>query len=174
MDSLKNLQAPNIDHQFDKIGWIKQLEIDRDEARSRFLPTFNWLIGNLGNWVDAKVFDEAQAKSDPYRNGEDYVASWEEAFLFAGFSGGKYSFLTTQIMHHIDKYGFISTATYHWPEKKNPKLGGNEIIVRLQYKGQECITDVDKKGDKIIQGLTNPREYLPDEVIRILDQDFGQ
>lgn len=168
------LKKPNIDHQYDKVGWVKQLEMTGDEAVEFFRPTFNWLIGNVNNWAENGIFDKEKASSDPFRNGEDYVANWEEAFLFHGFTNGEYSFLTTHIMHHIDKYGFVSTATYHWPEKRNPKYGNNEIIVRLQLRGQECITDVDKKGDKIIQGVTNPRDYLPDEVVRLFDEEFGQ
>jgi len=171
---MKNtLKSPHIDHQFDSVGWVKQLEMNQVDAINFLRPTFNWLQGNVHNWVKSGVFEEDFARNDPFRNGEDYVANWEEAFLFHGFTNGEYSFLTTQIMHHIDKYGFVSTATYHWPEKRNPKLGNNEIIVRLQYKGQECITDVDKKGDKIIIGATEPRSYLPDEVIRLFDAEFG-
>lgn len=171
---MKNtLKSPHIDHQFDSVGWVKQLEMNQADAINFLQPTFNWLQGNVHNWIKSGVFEEDSARNDPFRNGEDYVANWEEAFLFHGFTNGEYSFLTTQIMHHIDKYGFVSTATYHWPEKRNPKLGNNEIIVRLQYKGQECITDVDKKGDKIIIGATEPRSYLPDEVIRLFDAEFG-
>ena len=77
-------------------------------------------------------------------------------------------------MYQIDRHGFVSTATFHWPEKKNSYLGNNEIIVRLQYKGEDCIPEYDKFGKKVVQGLTNPRYYLPKVVVKILDEEFGQ
>jgi len=157
----------------DKVGWVDQLNMNQEDALKYTAPIFNWLKGNLDNCLNYQVYEKDVQNRDPYRNGEDYIASWEDAFLFQGFDNGKYGFLTTQIMYHIDKYGFVSTATYHWPEKKNPKLGSNEIIVRLQYKGEDCIGDVDKKGEKIILGVTEPRSYLPNEVIMLFDTEFG-
>jgi hypothetical protein len=168
----KPIQAPGIDHRFDEQGWVERLELPQEDAVRRLTPTFNWLFGHCKNLLDTKVFDTVV--TDPYRNGEDFRASWEEAFLFRGFDNGKAAFLTSSVMYQIDRHGFVSTATFHWPEKRNPALGNNEIIVRLQYKDQECIPENDKFGRKVIQGLTNPRDYLPSIVIKLLDEDFGQ
>jgi len=168
----KTLQAPSIDHRFDEQGWVTSLNLPQKEAVERFLPTFHWLTGHCNNLLNTEVFDTVS--TDPYRNGEDFHATWEEAFLFQGFDNGKAAFLTSSVMYQIDRHGFVSTATFHWPEKRNPSLGNNEIIVRLQYKGEDCIPEKDVRGNKVIQGLTNPREYLPNVIIKILDEEFGQ
>jgi len=169
---VKKLKAPNIDHRFDEQGWVDHMRLPQAEAVKRLFPTFNWFTGHCKNLLNTAIFDTKD--TDPYRNGEDFRASWEEAFLFQGFGNGKAAFLTTSVMYQIDRHGFISTATFHWPEKRNPSLGNNEIIIRLQFNGQDCIPENDKFGKKVIQGLTNPRDYLPDIVIKILDEEYGQ
>lgn len=166
------LKAPSIDHRYDEQGWVIKMNLPQDEAVKRLRPTFNWLVGHCNNLLNANVFETAE--TDPYRNGEDFLATWEEAFLFQGFNNGQASFLTSSVMYQIDRHGFVSTATFHWPEKKNPYLGNNEIILRLQYKGEDCIPEYDKFGKKVVQGLTNPRYYLPKVVVKILDEEFGQ
>lgn len=166
------LQAPKIDHRFDEQNWVEHMDLPQDEAVKRRMPTFRWLVGHCKNLVNTNVIETAD--TDPYRNGEDFHATWEEAFLFRGFDNGKASFLTSSVMYQIDRHGFVSTATFHWPEKRNASLGKNEIIVRLQYKGEECIPEIDKFGKRVVIGVTNPRYYLPDVVIKILDEEFNK
>ena len=168
----KILEAPSISYDLDSLGWVEHLCLTQAEALEQYAPSMDWAFGQAQHVVDTGVIETAE--TDPYRNGEDYVATWEEAFLFQGYSNGKMSFLTSSVMFQIDRHGFISTATFHWPEKKNPSLGNNEIIVRLQYQDQECIPEKDKFGQDVIIGFTNPRYYLPDVVVKILDEEFGQ
>lgn len=172
----KNLiKAPRVikydDREGERTGYNKNLGMFQEEILPRVLPTFRWLRGIIDIHNTTGVFDNAE--DDPYRNGVDYHATWEDAFLFQGYENGEKSFLTALVCQNIDAHGFITTTTSHWPEKKNPKLGKNEVIVRLQFKGQECIPSLDIQGKPVIIGKTNPRLYLPREVQKLLDSVFG-
>ena len=109
-----------------------------------------------------------------FREGNDYVGLWEDAFLFTGFEGGKYSFLTNCIAGIIARHGFdVQTIDDTFPEYAQPQIGSNNVICRVIWNGQSCIPDNDVKGEKVRVGITEPRLYLPEVVIKLLDDEFG-
>lgn len=103
---------------------------------------------------------------------EDYEGRWEDAFLFSGFENGKYSFLTPMIAETLKRHGFDIETSHqrNLQELINPR---NVIITKFHWKGKTCISEKDKKGDPVIVGLTEPRLYLPDIVIKLLDLEYG-
>jgi len=103
----------------------------------------------------------------------DYQGRWEDAFLFKGYENGKHKFLTSFVQESIRRHGFYIETTVHRPQYRQPKLGSNEIIILVYWKNQNCIPDTDKNGKKVRVGITNPRDYLPEIVIKLLDLEFG-
>lgn len=104
---------------------------------------------------------------------EDYQGTWEDAFLFSGYENGKFKFLTAFVHESIRRHGFYIETTTHRPQYRMPSLGGNEIIILVNWKGQNCIPDKDINGNRVRVGITDPRLYLPDIVIKLLDLEFG-
>lgn len=108
------------------------------------------------------------------REDDDYVGTWEDAFLFNGYENGKYSFLTSIICSIIARHGFdVKNLSHGLQHLANPSLGNNNIICRLGWKGESCIPSTDINGDTVVLGLTDPRLYLPKVVQDILDLEFG-
>jgi hypothetical protein len=103
---------------------------------------------------------------------EDYEGKWEDAFLFSGFENGKYSFLTPMIVETLKRHGFDIEVSH---QKKLTELVSdrNVIITKFLWKGKTCIPEKDIKGDYVILGVTEPRLYLPDVVIKLLDLEYG-
>ena len=103
---------------------------------------------------------------------EDYEGHWEDAFLFTGFENGKYSFLTPMIVETLKRHGFDIEVSH---QKNLGELVSNRnvIITKFYWKGTNCIPDKDKKGDPVIIGVSEPRLYLPDIVIKLLDLEYG-
>jgi hypothetical protein len=102
----------------------------------------------------------------------DYEGHWEDAFLFSGFEKGRYSFLTPMIAETLKRHGF-DIETSH--QKKLSELieDRNVVITKFFWKGKTCIPDTDIKGDPVIIGVSEPRLYLPDVVIKLLDLEYG-
>jgi hypothetical protein len=103
---------------------------------------------------------------------EDYVGRWEDAFLATGYENGKYSFLTNFVIMSIKRHGFV-TRYNRDPSVIDTGDQRNAYITELYFKEQSCIPDRDKKGDPVIVGYTDPRLYLPDVIIKLLDLEFG-
>ena len=88
---------------------------------------------------------------------------WEEAFDKFGFSDGDGQNETGQVE------GVLSDAGY---EVKMDAWGlHNEVIVSIKQDGQELIPFDDPE---IAFGYTDPREYLPAEIITLLDAAFPE
>lgn len=102
----------------------------------------------------------------------DYVGCWEDAFLYAGFENGKYNFLTSAIAQTVQRHGIHIECDYPeiWFWQKREK---NDIIVSLKIYGKETIPEKTIHGEKVVKGITPPREYLPDVVQKLFDAEFG-
>lgn len=103
----------------------------------------------------------------------NYQGIWEDAFLYNGYENGKYRFMTGFFLQNIQERGFLYNSSYHNKNAVNPKLGNNWIVFAMWYNKENCIPEKDIKGDKVVLGVTNPRLYLPDVVIKLLDMEFG-
>ena len=104
---------------------------------------------------------------------ENYGATWEEAFLFDGYENGKFFFLTGFVALSIKRHGFKVYTEAHLNTRFLQKPIRNIIITRLVYEEQDCIPDRDAKGNPVVLGITNPRDYLPKKIQQILDDEFG-
>jgi len=133
--------------------------------------------GNLRHFLDFSYIGAgllSLPKEERFREQEDYVGRWEDAFLFTGFENGKYDFLTVCISGIIARHGFhVQTISNGHSQYAQPEIGGNDVIIRLFWKGQNCIPSLDAKGDRVRIGITEPRLYLPDVIIKLLDDEFG-
>jgi hypothetical protein len=115
---------------------------------------------------------EALAQEQLHPVEEDYQGTWEDAFLANGYENGKYSFLTHYVILSIRRHGF-SVKFNRDPEFHSSKATQNAFITQLWYNGQNCFPTKDRKGDPVVVGVTDPRLYLPDIVIKLLDLEFG-
>lgn len=105
---------------------------------------------------------------------KDYVGKWEDAFLKNGYEFGKHSFLTNFVIMAIRRHGFV--VKYNRDPEITPSdydKNINAYITGLFWKEQTCIPDKDIKGNPVLLGVTDPRLYLPDVVIKLLDLEFG-
>lgn len=88
---------------------------------------------------------------------------WEEAFDKFGFSDGDGQNETGQVECVLSDAGY---------EVKMDAWGlHNDVIVSIKKDGQEQIPHDDPK---IAFGYTDPREYLPAEIIALLDEHFPE
>lgn len=85
--------------------------------------------------------------------------SWEEAFCKFGFEDGDGLVMTESVAEALRSHGYVVT-TIHW--------GFHNVI----------ITDISRDGASVIReptvrGYDDPRRYLPDEVVALLDDEFS-
>lgn len=85
--------------------------------------------------------------------------SWEEAFCKFGFEDGDGLVMTESVAEALRSHGYDVT-TIHW--------GFHNFI----------ITDISKNGvsvipDNTVRGYDDPRRYLPDDVVALLDEEFS-
>jgi hypothetical protein len=149
------------------------------------IETWHESVGNVFSFLDRKgpeaaffaktqfFINKALEEAAQQPHDIDYQGRWEDAFLYRGYENGKYKFLTGLFLQNIQEIGFSYSSSAHCPEFENKKLGGNWVVVNLQYKNQPCVPDTDIYGNKVIVGVTEPRLYLPDIVCKVLDLEFG-
>lgn len=141
-----------------------------------FIDFINGYAGILGKVKHAIDFAECGGGIIEHgtKEGDDYVGTWEDAFLFTGYESGKYSFLTNIVCSVIARHGFdVKNMSHGMQHLAKPSIGNNNIICLLGWKGQNCIPDKDVKGDPVVIGVTDPRLYLPQPIQSILDLEFG-
>lgn len=91
--------------------------------------------------------------------GHTHHWSWEEAFDKFGFGDGDGLVMTETVAEALRRHGYTVEA----------KLAGlhNAIIIDIISRdGDSCIPD------DVSRGYDDPREYLPEEVVALLDQAF--
>jgi len=91
--------------------------------------------------------------------GQRHHWSWEDAFCKFGFEDGDGLVMTETVADALRAHGYTVT-TLLW--------GFHNVI----------ITDIIRDGVEIIpetavRGYDDPRDYLPDEVVALLDKEFG-
>lgn len=149
------------------------------------IQTHHPILGNLAEHLDEKGFEVCfalkteeliskgleEASCQPHDI--DYQGTWEDAFLYKGYENGKYRFLTGFFLQNIQELGFLFSSSYHNPTFRNDKIGKNWIVCQLTYRGENCIPEKDRAGNKVVLGVTEPRLYLPAIVQKLLDIEFG-
>jgi len=146
----------------------------RLEKQKEFLDVFfqPYLLPVARAASDFVQKTEALAKENLHPMEEDYQGTWEDAFLANGYENGKYSFLTHYVILSIRRHGFAVKYNRD-PEFFSSKAAQNAFIKEMWYKEQNCFPEKDRKGDPVIVGITDPRLYLPDVIIKLLDLEFG-
>ncbi len=86
--------------------------------------------------------------------------SWEEAFDKFGFGDGDDLVMTETVADALRAHGYTVTVT-QWGMH-------NAIITDIERDGIALIPDTATRG------YDEPREYLPKEVIAILDREFRE
>lgn len=107
---------------------------------------------------------------------DNYVGVWEDAFLFDGFENGKYKFLSPAILQCMHRHALFGMGSWHIAFSEAYLVENserNDVILELYWKGKSIIPDTDIRGNKVQIGVTNPRYYLPAEVISLFDKEFG-
>jgi len=85
--------------------------------------------------------------------------SWEEAFDKFGFDDGDGLVMTESVAEALRAHGYVAT-TFHWGFH-------NVIITAIARDGVSVIPE------GTIGGYDDPRDYLPDDVVALLDDEFG-
>lgn len=142
------------------------------ESKQQFADDF--IANNFQNILKSglNMFAVAQTCTADKIPDEDYEGKWEDAFLFTGFENGKYSFLTPMIVETLKRHGFDIEVS-HQKDLTELCKNRNVIITKFSWKGENCIPDRDRKGSPVIVGVTEPRLYLPDIVVKLLDLEYG-
>ena len=81
---------------------------------------------------------------------------WEEAFDKFGFGDGDGQIMTEEVYSVLDSAGYLVNFE-SW-------ILHNTIITSIKQDGKELISE------EITIGYDNPREYLPEEIINLLDE----
>lgn len=138
-----------------------------------FIAGYEGILGKMKHAVDFAHCGMGVIEHG-VRENEDYVGTWEDAFLYQGYENGKYSFLTSIICSVIARHGFeVKSLNHGLQHLAKQSLGKNNIICRLGWKNQNCIPSTDLNGDPVVVGVTDPRLYLPKVIQNILDLEFG-
>lgn len=90
--------------------------------------------------------------------GHTHHWSWEEAFDKFGFGDGDDLVMTETVAQALRRHGY-EVRTMHWGFH-------NTIITEINRDGTACISD------DVTRGYDEPRDYLPKEVIVLLDEAF--
>ena len=93
--------------------------------------------------------------------GGDYYWLWEEAFLKFGYDDGDAIVMTPTVAKALTKAGYVV-------ERRVWGLH-NKVIVSILMDGVEQIP-----LDRIKLGYDDPRDYLPEAIIAVLDDTFAQ
>jgi len=88
--------------------------------------------------------------------GGEYHWDWTQAFNKFGFGDGDSQVETHQVVDALGKLGYQANAE-HWGFH-------NTIINSIKKGGRELIPD------SVTPGYDNPREYLPEKLIKLLDE----
>lgn len=90
-----------------------------------------------------------------------FILPWEHAFNKFGFYDGGYCMTdyVVEVLEEDDKYDVQSKQ---WGLH-------NEIIISITKDGQELMPTTDSN---IAIGYSDPRDYLPIEIIQLLDERF--
>lgn len=90
--------------------------------------------------------------------GQAHHWSWEEAFDKFGFGDGDGLVMTATVAEALRRRGYMVEAT----------LGGfhNAIIIDIARDGVSCMPD------DVSRGYDDPRKYLPEEIVALLDEAF--
>ena len=94
-----------------------------------------------------------------YCCGQDYIWSWTEAFDKFGFGDGDSQIETNQVADALKEAGY-ETEQRMWGMH-------NEIITSIKRDGKELLPVNDPK---FRLGYDDPREYLPKDIIELLDE----
>lgn len=87
---------------------------------------------------------------------------WEEAFEKFGFNDGDGQVETWQVESVLAAAGFeVEIETWGWH---------NTVIVSIRKDGRELIPHNDPK---VTFGYDDARDYLPAEIVTLLDQELG-
>jgi hypothetical protein len=89
---------------------------------------------------------------------QDVTWEWEEAFSKHGFYDGKGTIETATVIDALEEAEY-EVATYDFNFR-------NIVIAVIRKNGKDLIP-----GDTLI-GRHNPRDYLPDEIVELLDLKF--
>lgn len=92
--------------------------------------------------------------------GNEYEWGWEEAFDKFGFMDGDGNVNTGTVEEVLNQAGY-ETAVTHWSLH-------NLVITSIKKDGRE-ILPVD--NEKYVVGYDEPRDYLPSEIIELLDRE---
>jgi len=96
-----------------------------------------------------------------YCGGKNYYWSWEEAFDKFGFGDGDGQVETWTVEDVLTEAGYEVTVN-GWGLH-------NTVIVSIKKETQELIP----MDDPSVQfGYDNPREYLPDNIVQLLDKEL--
>lgn len=93
--------------------------------------------------------------------GVRYQWSWEEAFDKYGFDDGDERVETFQVADVLERAGFVARSLTFGLH--------NIVIISIKKKGVEQMP-IDNPDVQI--GFSDPRSYLPEEVIRLLDREL--
>ena len=93
-----------------------------------------------------------------HESGNQYQWNWEEAFDKFGFSDGKAKIETHKVKAVLTDAGYRVVTNIWMPH--------NIIIVSIRKLGEEQIPET------CMVGYDDPREYLPQEIITLLDDKF--
>lgn len=95
--------------------------------------------------------------------GGEYSWKWEEAFDKFGFSDGDGQVETHSVTYILEMAGY-DTDTIQWGMH-------NCVIVSIKKDGKELMP---KDDDSFIVGYDDPRSYLPEEIIQLLDKELSE
>ncbi|MBX9925200.1 MAG: hypothetical protein K2Y05_02475 [Hyphomicrobiaceae bacterium] len=90
--------------------------------------------------------------------GEPHSWSWEEAFDKFGFGDGDGIVMTDSVVGALTRHGYEVTA--------EPWGSHNITICSISFNGVEQIPEDAKLG------YDDPRDYLPERIIKLLDEAF--
>lgn len=93
--------------------------------------------------------------------GSEYSWQWEEAFDKFGFNDGDGTVETDSVEQVLTKAGY-EVVSRQWGLH-------NSIIRSIRKNGKELMPVDD---EKISIGYDDPREYLPSEIISLLDEEL--
>lgn len=91
--------------------------------------------------------------------GGSYAWRWEEAFDKFGFGDGDGQIMTDHVVEALHTAGY-EALTAHWGLH-------NVMIYSVKQKGVEQIPEHARVG------YCNPREYLPEAIVRVLDANLS-
>ena len=92
--------------------------------------------------------------------------SWEEAFDKFGFGDGDGIVMTYEVANFIETLGY-SVESDVW--------GWHNTIIKIIKKDDEVIMDAETLATKNYElGYTDPRLYLPEDLIDALDEHFHE